>query len=82
MEPCKEMGTIDKEILAKLRPMTVDHHNSLLYDGLRSCMEKNTNLHIMLAETQQQLLTALETISKLTEELRACKASSNHSGCC
>lgn len=78
----KDQETIDKELLQKLRPLTVDHNNSMLFDGLRSCMEKNANLHSLLAESQQQLLTAVETISKLTEELRACKAASNHSGCC
>lgn len=74
MEPCQ-----DQEILAKLRPLTVDHHNTLLYDGLRSCMQKNTELHMMLAEAQQQLVTAAQTIQQLTEALGESRTSTGNS---
>lgn len=74
MEPC-----LDREILAKLRPLTVDHHNTLLYDGLRSCMQKNAELHMMLAEAQQQLVTAAQTIQQLTEALSESRTTTGNS---
>ena len=72
----------DELDLKKLKPLTVDHHNTLLYDGLRSCMQKNTELHLLLAETQQQLVTALQTIQQLTEALSESRTSPDNSRCC
>lgn len=70
MEQSKEMET-----LAELRPMVVNHNNSKLYDGLRSCMQRN-------AELQQALLDAAQTIEKLTEALHASKTTEDHGRCC
>ena len=64
--------------LEKLRPLVINHQNTLLYDGLRTCMQKNAELHMMLAEAQQQLITAAQTIQQLTEALGESRTSTGN----
>jgi hypothetical protein len=52
-----------------LKPMTVNHENSKLYSMLKSCMRQNEELRRQIAEDQQQMLEAAETIENLTREL-------------
>ncbi len=58
MEPCKDQATI-----ANLKPLDVNHHNTLLYTSLRQCMANN-------AELRDELLKAAEMINKLTQMLQ------------
>lgn len=57
MEPSKAA-----EIIANLRPRTVDHENTKLYSMLKQCMANNEEL-------RQALVEAAETIDKLTAKL-------------
>jgi hypothetical protein len=61
----------DQGILAELKPVVVNHNNSKLYDGLKSCMQKN-------AELQLALLEAARTIEQLTEALNASNSSKDN----
>ena len=70
-----DINTLDEEGIKRLRPITVGHDNSLLYDGLRSCMQRN-------AELQQALLDSAEMIERLTRELSESRAITDNTRCC
>lgn len=70
-----DIDTLDAEAIKKLRPITVGHDNSMLYDGLRSCMQRN-------AELQQTLLDSAQMIERLTKELNASQTLANNTRCC
>jgi len=70
-----DIDTLDAEAIKKLRPIMVGHDNSMLYDGLRSCMQRN-------AELQQALLDSAEMIERLTRELSENRAITDNTRCC
>lgn len=70
-----QIDDLTPEEVKRLKPLTVGHDNSKLYDGLRACMQRN-------AELQQALLDSAEMIERLTKELNASQTLANNTRCC
>lgn len=66
MEPCLDQATLDS-----LKPITVNHHNSLLYDSLRQCMANNDELRKALLESAETIEKQIKLIEYLYEKCDA-----------
>ena len=60
---------LSQDLVTAVKPMTVNHENTKLYAMLKQCMQNNEELRQEIAQLQMELITAAETISKLTYEM-------------